>query len=115
NLEAYRYLPELSRGTGDPGPAGLLEFTTVEVQPGAIGAFEAKLKAGQPSLKDETLWYRLVTGGPMAKYLRLRPRTGWPAVAEGAEDQALTQAGSIITRVGVELLILQPSLTIETR
>jgi hypothetical protein len=60
NLETYRYLPELSRGTGDPGPAILLEFTAIEVQPAAAGAFEAKLKAGQPSLKEETLWYRLV-------------------------------------------------------
>lgn len=59
NLEAYRYLPELSRGTGDPGPATLLEFTTVEVQPAAASAFEAKLKAGQPTLKEETLWYRV--------------------------------------------------------
>jgi len=62
NLEAYQYLPALSRGTGDPGPAGVLEFTTVEVQPAAASAFEAKLKTGQSLLKEETLWYRLGTG-----------------------------------------------------
>src|SRR5262245_28272286 len=67
NLEAYRYLPGVSRGTGDPGPATLLEFTTVEVQPASATDFEAKLKAGQPSLKEETLWYRLVIGGPVTR------------------------------------------------
>ncbi len=113
NLETYRYLPELSRGTGDPGPAILLEFTTVEVQPAAASAFEAKLKAGQASLKDETLWYRLVTGGQVPKYLRLRPRPRLSAVTEGADDQVLSQANSMITRVSVELLLSEPSLTID--
>ena len=113
NLEAYRYLPELSRGTGDPGPATLLEFTTVEVQPAAASAFEAKLKAGQPTLKEETLWYRLVTGGQVPRYLRLRPRSRLSAVTEGADDQVLAQANSMITRVSVELLVSQPSLTID--
>ena len=79
-------LPELSRGTGDPGAATLLEFTTVEVQPAAATAFEAKLKAGQPTLKEETLWYRLVAGGQVPKYLRLRPRPRVSAVTEGADD-----------------------------
>src|SRR5262245_11249289 len=55
----------VSRGRGARGPATLLELTTVEVQAAAATAFEAKLKAGQPSLKEETLWYRLVIGGPV--------------------------------------------------
>jgi hypothetical protein len=113
NLESYRYLPELSRGTGDPGAAILLEFTTVEVQPAAASAFEAKLKAGQSSLKEETLWYRLVTGGQVPRYLRLRTRTRLSAVLDGADDQVLAQANSIITRVRVELLVTEPSLTID--
>ena len=115
NLETYRYLPELSRGTGDPGPATLLEFTTVEVQPAAASAFEAKLKTGQPSFKQETLWYRLLTGGQVPKYLRLRPRPTLSAATAGADDQALAQANSLITRVTVELLTSQPSLTIDVR
>jgi hypothetical protein len=113
NLEAYRYLPELSRGTGDPGAAVLLEFTTVDVQPAAASAFEAKLRAGQPSLKEETLWYRLVTGGPVPRYLRLRPRQRLSAVTEGADDPVLAQAVAMITRISVELLVTQPSLTID--
>jgi hypothetical protein len=113
DLEAYRYLPELSRGTGDPGPARLLEFTMVEVQPGAASAFEAKLRAGQPSLREETLWFRLVTGGQVPKYLRLRPRPRFSAVIEEADDRVLTQASSMITRARVELLVSEPSLTID--
>lgn len=113
NLEMYRYLPELSRGTGDPGPATLLEFTTVEVEPAAASAFEAKLKAGQPSLKEETLWYRLVTGGSVPRYLRLRSRRSLSTVIEGADDHVLAQAVAMITRVTVELLVSDPSLTID--
>jgi hypothetical protein len=113
NLETYRYLPEASRGTGDPGPATLLEFTTVEVPPAAASAFEAKLEAGQPSLKEETLWYRLVIGGPASRYLRLRPRPSLSAATEGADDPVLAQAAEMITRVSVELLLSEPSLTID--
>jgi hypothetical protein len=113
NLEAYRYLAELSRGSGDPGPAPLLEFTTVQVQPGATSAFEAKLKAGQPSLKDETLWYRLVTGGEVPKYLRLRARPRMSAMLEGADDPVMSQANGMITRATVELLVSDPALTID--
>lgn len=113
NLEMYHYLPELSRGTGDPGPATLLEFTTVEVQSAAAGAFEAKLKAGQQSLKEETLWYRLVTGGHVPTYLRLRPRSRLSAAAESADDPVLAQTTSMITLVRVELLVSVPSLTID--
>lgn len=115
NLESYRYLPQLSRGAGDPGPATLLEFTTVEVPPAAASAFEAKLRTGQPSLKEETLWYRLLNGGQVPKYLRLRPRPSLSAATQGADDQVLAQANSLITRVTVELLISQPSLTIDVR
>lgn len=111
--EMYRYLPELSRGTGDPGPATVLEFTTVDVQPAAVSAFEARLKAGQPSLTAETLWYRLVTGGPVSRYLRLRPRARLSALMEGAEDQVLAQASGMITGTDVEVLVSDPSLTID--
>jgi hypothetical protein len=31
--------------------------------PGKAKAFEAALTAGQSTLRDETLWYRMVAGG----------------------------------------------------
>jgi hypothetical protein len=102
-----------NRGTGEPGGATRLEFTTVEVQPATATAFEAKLRAGQATLKEETLWYRLVAGGQVPRYLRIRPRPSVSAVTEGADDQVLAQASAMLTRVSVELLLSQPSLTID--
>jgi hypothetical protein len=52
----YEYLPGLSRGTGEPQPTPRLEFTTVDVVPGAAKAFESALSGGQSKLQDETLW-----------------------------------------------------------
>jgi hypothetical protein len=59
----YEFLPELSRGTGEPQATARLEFTTIDVVPGKAKAFEAALTAGQSTLRDETLWYRMVAGG----------------------------------------------------
>jgi hypothetical protein len=59
----YEYLPGLSRGTGEPQPAARVEFTTVDLVPGAAKAFEAALGASQPTPQEETLWYRMVAGG----------------------------------------------------
>ena len=55
----YEYLQGLSCGTGEPQPTTRIEFTTVDLVPGAAKAFEAALKAGQSPLQDETLWYRI--------------------------------------------------------
>jgi len=76
----YEYLPGVSRGTGEPQPTARLEFTTVDVLPAAAEAFEAALNAGQARLQGETLWYRMVVGGPIARYVRLRPQPGLSAV-----------------------------------
>jgi hypothetical protein len=46
-----------------PHPTARLEFTTVDLNPGAETAFEAALGAGQSTLEGETLWYRMVAGG----------------------------------------------------
>ena len=113
NLETYRYLPELSRGTGDPGPAILLEFTTIDVQPGSANDFEAKLRSAQPSTTEETLWYRLVTGGQVPKYLRIRPRHALSSATEGADHDDLGQGYPMIAHARVELLLSNPSLTID--
>lgn len=51
----YEFLPEVSRGTGSPQPTARLEFTSVDLVPGAAAAFEKALRAGQPTLERETL------------------------------------------------------------
>src|SRR5262245_26797383 len=83
----YEFLPALSRGSGVPQPVARLELTTVDVKPGAEAAFEAAL--GQATLQGETLWYRMVAGGPVPRYVRLRPRPGLSAFLGGRNEQAL--------------------------
>jgi len=70
----YEFLPALSRGNGIPTPTFRAEYTTVELNYGRGKAFEAALAAEQSRLRGETLWYRLVVGGNVPRYVRLRPR-----------------------------------------
>lgn len=108
----YEYLPGLSRGKGEPQPTARLEFTTVEVVPGAAKAFEAALSAGQSRLQGETLWYRMVAGGATPRYVRLRPHPGLSAVLDGRSEQALPDGvNHLIARMSVEIWTLRPTLS----
>lgn len=109
----YEYLPGLSRGTGEPHPGPRLEFTTVELAPGAGGAFEAAVAAGQSSLGGETLWFRMVAGGATPRYVRLRPRPGLSAIVEGRGAQELPQAvNRFITKTTVVIWTLRPTMSL---
>ena len=108
----YEYLPELSRGTGEPQPTARLEFTTVEVSPGAQQAFEAAVGAGRSALQGETLWYRMVAGGTALRYVRLRPRSSLSAILEGVSEQALPPSVSpVVVKTTVEILTLRPTMS----
>jgi hypothetical protein len=112
----YEYLPALSRGTGEPQPTARLEFTTVDLVPGAAKAFEATLSKGQSGLKDETLWYRMVAGGTVPRYVRLRPRPSLSAVLTGSHEQALPDAVKpLIVRTIVEIWTLRPTMSLGLR
>jgi hypothetical protein len=108
----YEYLPALSRGTGEPEPTPRLEFTTVDlVRPGVEKAFETALVAEQPRLQGETLWYRMVAGGTVPRYVRLRPRPSLAAVLEGSHEQALPdKAHDLVAKETVEILSLRPNM-----
>jgi hypothetical protein len=107
----YEYLPELSRGTGEPQPIARLEFTTVDVVPGAADAFEAAVGAGQSKLQNETLWYRMVAGGAIPRYVRLRPRPSLSAILDGSSEKALPDAvRSLVAKTTVEILTLRPTM-----
>jgi hypothetical protein len=107
----YEYLPELSRGTGAPQPTARLEFTTVDVVPGAEKAFEKALSADQSSLHGETLWYRMAAGGTAPRYVRLRPRPSLSAILDGRSEQALPdKVNNLIAKTTVEILNLRPSM-----
>ena len=107
----YEYLPALSRGTGEPQATARLEFTTVDLVPGAEKAFEAALSAEQSRLQGETLWYRMVAGGTAPRYVRLRPRASLSALLDGRSEQALPgKVNPLIAKTTLEILNLRPAM-----
>jgi hypothetical protein len=108
----YEYLPSLSNGTGEPEPTARLELTTVDLAPWAGPAFETALAADQPKLQGATLWYRMVAGGPMPRYVRLRPRPSLAAILEGAGEEALRdKVSGLLAKMTVEILTLRPAMS----
>jgi hypothetical protein len=112
----YEFLPALSRGNGNgvPTPALRAEYTTVELNnQGAGKAFEAALALEQPKLHGETLWYRLVVGGDLPCYVRLRPRASLAAILDERADQALPgKVNGLISKMTVETLNLRPNMLV---
>jgi len=109
----YEYLPGLSRGTDEPQPTARLEFTTVDLVPGAAKAFEAAISVGQSKLQGETLWYRMVTGGAVPRYVRLRPRPSLSSVLDARGEQALPDGvKGLIARTTIEILTLRPTMSL---
>lgn len=107
----YEFLPELSRGGSVPTPAARLEMTTVELLPGTAKSFEAAVSGEKSSLKDETLWYRMIAGGASPRYVRLRPRASLSAILEGKNEQPLPEkANNPIAKITVEILNLRPMM-----
>ena len=87
----YEFLPPLSRGNGVPTPTLRAEYTTVELNYGTGKAFEAALAAEQSKLQGETLWYRLVVGGDMPRYVRLRPRTSLAGILDPIAERVIRE------------------------
>lgn len=107
----YEFLPGLSRGTGEPQPTPRLEFTTVELVPGAEESFESALIAEQFKLKSETLWYRMVAGGTAPRYVRLRPRNSLSEIIDEKNEQALPErVNHLIAKTTIEILNLRPTM-----
>jgi hypothetical protein len=108
----YEYLPALSRGTGEPQPTARLELTTVELVTGAEKVFEAALGADQSTLQGETLWYRMVAGGTVPRYVRLRPRPSLSAILDGRNEGALPdKVNDVVAKTTVEILSLRPTMS----
>lgn len=108
----YEYLPSLSRGGGEPKPTARLELMTVYLVPGASEEFKAVLSAGQSSLQDDILWYRMVAGGATPCYVRLRPRPSLSALL-GAKDglELPGKSARLIAKTTVEILNLRPTMS----
>jgi hypothetical protein len=109
----FEFLPRLSRGNGVPTPALRAEYTTVDVNLGAGARFEDAIAADRSSAADETLWYRLVLGGDVPRYIRLRPRADLAAILDERTKQALPEGATALTRkVTVETLNLRPTMLV---
>ena len=107
----YEFLPLLSRGDAQPTPAGRLELTTVELNPGVANAFESALASSQRSLRGETLWYRMIAGGT-PRYVRLRPRASLSAVLNEGSEQALPNAAqALVAKMTIEILNFRPTMS----
>src|SRR5690349_2519746 len=60
----------------------------------------------------ETLWYRMVAGGAVPRYVRLCPRLGIAAVLDASNEPALPDGVShLIAKATVEILTLRPTLS----
>jgi hypothetical protein len=112
----YEYLPSLSRsesGAGVPQPAARLELVTVDLVAGSEKAFEVALAAEQSRLDAETLWYRMVAGGPVPRYVRLCPRPSLSAILEGRSEGALTgKVNGLVAKTTVEILSFRPTMSL---
>jgi hypothetical protein len=109
----YEFLPALSRGNGVPTAALRAEYTTVDLVRGAGKAFEAALAAEQSQLRGETLWYRMVVGGDMPRYVRLRPRASLAAILDERAEQTLPDSvNGLISKMTVETLNLRPNMLV---
>jgi hypothetical protein len=106
----YEFLPALSKGSGEPQPAARLEMTTIELQPGTAKAFESALAAKAAPFEGEALWYRMVAGGAVPRYLRLRPLANLSALLEGPVDQTPVEASRLVSKMTVEILNLRPTM-----
>jgi len=108
----YEFLPDLSRGNGEPQPTARLELTTIELVPGAAVAFEKALRSEQPAIQRETLWYRMVAGGNAPRYVRLSPYASLAAMIGATSDQALpAKTDGLVTKTTVEILTLRPTMS----
>jgi hypothetical protein len=112
----YEYLPGLSRGTAVPTPAARLEFTTVDLEPGAEKAFETAVSAVQSTLQGETLWFRMIAGGSAPRYVRLRPRPSLTAILDAKNEQPLSDAvNRLVGKMTIEILNLRPTMSYRLR
>jgi hypothetical protein len=104
----YEFLPALSRGSGTPSATPRVEMITVDLTTGSEKAFESAISAEKP--QEETLWYRMIAGGPAPRYIRLRPRPTLGAILEG-EQPLPNKVNNLITKITIEILTLRPTMS----
>jgi hypothetical protein len=109
----YEFLPALSRGNSVPSPALKAEYTTVEVNFGEAKAFEEALASERSGLQGETLWFRMVEGGSMPRYIRFRPRASLENILDQPAGQVLPdKVKGLVSKMTVEILNLRPDMLV---
>lgn len=108
----YEFLPQLSRGSGEPQPTPRVEFATVTLKPDAEKNFETALAAQQSKLQTETLWFRMIAGGTTPRFVRLRPRQSLSEIIDGKNEQSFDdQTNKMIEKITIEILNLKPTMS----
>lgn len=108
----YEFLPALSRGNGVPQVSPRVEFTTVDLKPGASKAFEAAIAGTQSKLQGETLWYRAIAGGSVPRYLRIRSRKSLTVILEEQGEQTLPDSvNAMIVKATIEIGNFRPTMS----
>jgi hypothetical protein len=108
----YEFLPALSSGTGVPSASARIELTTVDLDTGVEKKFEAAVAAAPPPPLTETLWYRMVAGGPAPRYVRLRPRASVSAILNDRTTLSLPDSvSSFVRKTTIEILNLRPTMS----
>ena len=75
-------------------------------------AFEAALATPSSALEGETLWFRMVAGGPTPRYVRLRPGASLSALLENEHEASLP--GSVkpfLLKTTTEILNFRPTMS----
>lgn len=109
----YEFLPRASQGNGIPTPLSRTEFTTVELKPGMESRFESALYAERARLRSETLWFRLISGGKVPRYVRLRPKKDLEALFQDRANSALPlSTAGLIDNQKVEILSFRPTMSL---
>ena len=101
----FEFLPSLSRGNGVPSPLPRVQMTTADIAPGHERAFEEALAAQQSHVEGETLWFRMLAGGPMPRYVRLRSRANLSSLLADTDT-----IPNNISKLTIEILNLRPAM-----
>ena len=83
-----------------------------EGPPHHVDAAETGRGGQQPRLTGETLWYRMVAGGPAPRYVRFRPRPNLATLLDGSDERALPETTTqLLATMTIEILNLRPTMS----
>jgi len=107
----YEFLPALSRGNGIPQPLSRVQLITIELNPGDDASFE-KAVGSLPKPEGELLWFKLVAGADLHRYVCLRGEPNLSGILNNTIDEIVPHdVIKLATKVTVEILALRPQMS----